>query len=63
MDLARAVTDAVRAQNLTQGMYYSLFEWFHPLYLQVRVFTLVWPLFVARLTHDPFPPSNPGQGQ
>lgn len=35
-DLARELSDAVRAQNLTQGFYYSLFEWFHPLYLKDR---------------------------
>jgi len=33
-DLVGDLTTAVRKQNLTMGLYYSLFEWFHPLYLQ-----------------------------
>lgn len=28
--------DAVRAQNLTYGLYHSLLEWYHPLYLKAK---------------------------
>jgi len=33
-DLVGALAQAVRKHNLTFGCYHSLFEWFHPLYLQ-----------------------------
>jgi len=33
-DNVALITQAVRARNLTMGLYFSLFEWFHPLYLQ-----------------------------
>ena len=33
-DLVRSVTDAVRASGLRMGLYYSLYEWYNPLYLQ-----------------------------
>lgn len=33
-DLVRLVTDAVRAEGLRMGLYYSLYEWYNPLYLQ-----------------------------
>jgi alpha-L-fucosidase len=33
-DLAGDLTRAVRARGLKMGFYYSLYEWFHPLYLQ-----------------------------
>lgn len=33
-DLVGALAQSVRARNVTFGLYYSLFEWFHPLYLQ-----------------------------
>lgn len=32
-DLVGDLTTAVRAQNLTMGLYHSMFEWFNPLYL------------------------------
>lgn len=32
-DLVGDLTDAVRRAGLTMGLYHSLFEWFHPLYL------------------------------
>jgi len=31
-DLAGELTEAVRARGLKMGFYYSLYEWFHPLY-------------------------------
>jgi alpha-L-fucosidase len=31
-DLCGELTDAVRARGLKMGFYYSLYEWFHPLY-------------------------------
>lgn len=33
-DLAGAVSQAVRSRGLHMGFYYSLYEWFNPLYLQ-----------------------------
>jgi alpha-L-fucosidase len=33
-DLVGEMTDAVRAQGLHMGLYHSIFEWYHPLYLQ-----------------------------
>jgi len=33
-DLVGELTDAVRKTNLRMGLYHSLYEWFHPLYLQ-----------------------------
>jgi alpha-L-fucosidase len=33
-DLVRLVTDAVRAAGLRMGLYYSLYEWYNPLYLK-----------------------------
>lgn len=32
-DLVGDLTRAVRARNLKMGLYYSLYEWYHPLYL------------------------------
>ncbi|PRP74125.1 alpha-L-fucosidase-like [Planoprotostelium fungivorum] len=33
-DLTKMLADAVRNEGLKMGLYHSLFEWFHPLYLQ-----------------------------
>jgi alpha-L-fucosidase len=33
-DLVGDLAEAVRAENLTYGLYHSLFEWFNPIYLQ-----------------------------
>mgnify|MGYP000853058046 CR=1 FL=1 len=33
-DIVGELTDAVRAEGLHMGLYHSIFEWFHPLYLQ-----------------------------
>lgn len=33
-DLVRSLTDAVRGAGLRMGLYYSLYEWYNPLYLQ-----------------------------
>lgn len=33
-DLVGGLTDSVRAAGLHMGLYHSIFEWFHPLYLQ-----------------------------
>jgi alpha-L-fucosidase len=33
-DLLGELTDAVRAKGLKMGFYYSLYEWYHPLYLE-----------------------------
>jgi alpha-L-fucosidase len=35
MDLTGNLTASVKAQGLYMGLYHSLREWFHPLYLQV----------------------------
>uniref|UniRef100_A0A914GRJ3 Putative alpha-L-fucosidase n=1 Tax=Globodera rostochiensis TaxID=31243 RepID=A0A914GRJ3_GLORO len=32
-DLVKAFSEATRAQNVHFGLYFSLFDWFHPLYL------------------------------
>lgn len=31
-DICRELTDAVHRQNLKMGFYYSLYEWYHPIY-------------------------------
>jgi alpha-L-fucosidase len=33
-DLVGEMTDAVRAKGLHMGLYHSIFEWYHPLYLE-----------------------------
>ncbi|KAL3123779.1 hypothetical protein niasHT_009992 [Heterodera trifolii] len=32
-DLVKAFSDSIRAQNIHFGLYFSLFDWFHPLFL------------------------------
>ena len=48
-DLARELADAVRAENLTQGFYFSLFEWFHPLYLQDKANNFTTTTYVDQI--------------
>ncbi|XP_076257939.1 tissue alpha-L-fucosidase-like [Rhynchophorus ferrugineus] len=35
-DIVGDLAEAVRAQNLTYGLYHSLLEWYHPLYLKAK---------------------------
>lgn len=49
-DLVGELATAVRQENLTYGLYHSLFEWFNPLYLQDKANKWVTRDFVERKT-------------
>ena len=39
MDITGNLTAAIRKQGLYMGLYHSLREWYHPLYLQVDTYS------------------------
>ena len=53
-DLLSDIMQAVRAAGLHAGLYYSLFEWFNPLYLSspsTYVDQVMWPQLVDVVTN------------
>ena len=42
MDLLANLSASVRAQGLHMGIYHSLREWYHPLYIQVGIGIIVY---------------------
>ncbi len=50
-DINKELSTAVRAQKLVYGNYYSLFEWFHPLYLQDKANGFSKSSLVVTFTH------------
>eukprot|EP00906_Rhabdomonas_costata_P028410 RCo040251 len=50
-DLVGELSDAVRAAGLEMGLYHSLFEWFHPLYLADKRNRFTTHRFVDEVLH------------
>ncbi|PRP84268.1 alpha-L-fucosidase-like [Planoprotostelium fungivorum] len=48
-DLTRLIVNAVRKQGLRMGLYHSLFEWFHPLYLKDKANNFTTQVYVDEI--------------